>query len=440
MSIFSINDNSNYNSILSQAKANKESKENSKISFANAFLKQNASKLNEIQNANSQTLVRSEVLNSTNTTNTSNNTNFSISSKTSSPNYDISSEFKNSIYTLKYKQVDLSTDTAYGYSVDKDGYMGSDFNKAAGLPEDFKIHKSTLDEIYNFNEAQYQDIKEQLGISRYFTNIDMADTIKQYYNQFNQIVNHTFNDTNKTSFTEADINSMPKGYISVGYKGLDFLDQSNPYNALGLVNHSNTKVTNVFKTDDEFHEAQAIQMGMMGIDFYPQKLNISTQSLSQGALMEGGFNPDMSVYPQNEDGSYSKEALFMSFLKSEGGYMVAGKNTTIAPQAMNYNLNVAKQSIPKYSNVDFDDIMTGKVDFASLLKGYAQDGWLDADIYAMEKGVAWQNASIGYGGAWFDNQFNQAKANGWKASSESINSYVGSIMDRLNNLIGQTRV
>lgn len=440
MSIFSINDNSNYGSILSQAKASKESKENSKISFANAFLKQNASKLNEIQSANSQTLARSEILNSTNTTNTSNNTNFSISSKTSSPNYDISSEFKNSIYTLKYKQVDLNTDTAYGYSVDKDGYMGSDFNKAAGLPEDFKIHKSTLDEIYNFNEAQYQDIKEQLGISRYFTNIDMADTIKQYYNQFNQIVNHTFNDTNKTSFTEADINSMPKGYISVGYKGLDFLDQSNPYNALGLVNHSNTKVTNVFKTDDEFHEAQAIQMGMMGIDFYPQKLNISTQSLSQGALMEGGFNPDMSVYPQNEDGSYSKEALFMSFLKSEGGYMVAGKNTTIAPQAMNYNLNVAKQSIPKYSNVDFDDIMTGKVDFASLLKGYAQDGWLDADIYAMEKGVAWQNTSIGYGGAWFDNQFNQAKANGWKASNQSIDSYVNSIMDRLNNLLGQTRV
>ncbi|WP_435374001.1 Cj0814 family flagellar-dependent secreted protein [Campylobacter jejuni] len=388
MSIFSINDNSNYNSIFHKVKANKESKENSKISFANSFLKQNASKLNEIQSANSQTLARSEVLNSTNTTNTSNNTNFSTSSKTSSPNYDISSEFKNSIYTLKYKQADISntsTNTAYGYSVDKDGYMGEDFNKAAGLPEDFKIHKSTLDEIYNFNEAQYQDIKEQLGISRYFTNIDMAETIKQYYNQFNQIVNYAFNDTNKTSFTEADINSMPKGYISVGYKGLDFSDQSNPYNALGLVNHSNTKVTNVFKTDDEFHEAQAIQMGMMGIDFYPQKLNISTQSLSQGALMEGGFNLDMSVYPQNEDGSYSKEALFMSFLKSEGGYMVAGKNTTIAPQAMNYNLNVAKQSIPKYSNVDFDDIMTGKVDFASLLKGYTQDGWLDADIYAMKK-------------------------------------------------------
>ncbi|ECO2928325.1 hypothetical protein F0O79_08790, partial [Campylobacter coli] len=307
-------------------------------------------------------------------------------------------------------------------------------------PEDFKIHKSTLDEIYNFNEAQYQDIKEQLGISRYFTNIDMADTIKQYYNQFNQIVNHTFNDTNKTSFTEADINSMPKGYISVGYKGLDFSDQSNPYNALGLVNHSNTKVTNVFKTDDEFHEAQAIQMGMMGIDFYPQKLNISTQSLSQGALMEGGFNPDMSVYPQNEDGSYSKEALFMSFLKSYGsGQPVESSETTLNPKVEAYNRAMAKESF-NGDSIALNDIMTGKVDFASLLKGYAQDGWLDADIYAMEKGVAWQNTSIGYGGAWFDNQFNQAKANGWKASSESINSFADSIADRLNNLLEQTRV
>ncbi|EAH6487723.1 hypothetical protein EIS84_09240, partial [Campylobacter coli] len=129
MSIFSINDNSNYNSILSQAKANKESKENSKISFANSFLKQNASKLNEIQNANSQTLARSEVLNSG-------------SNSTLDTNYGLFSEFQNTVHTLKYKQADLSNSTkmAYGYSVDKNGYMGSDFNKAAGLPEDFKIH------------------------------------------------------------------------------------------------------------------------------------------------------------------------------------------------------------------------------------------------------------------------------------------------------------
>ncbi|EAL8087077.1 TPA: hypothetical protein SGX88_001461 [Campylobacter jejuni] len=418
MSIFSINDNSNYGSILSQAKANKESKENSKISFANAFLKQNASKLNEIQNANSQTLARSEVLNSTNTTNTSNNTNFSISSKTSSPNYDISSEFKNSIYTLKYKQADISntsTNTAYGYSVDKDGYMGSDFNKAAGLPNDFKIHKSTLDEIERFNQHGMAD--ETSG--NYYDSFDMVSIVKSYYNSFNQVISAFPND--KTSFSEADLEQLPKG--------LNY----------GRNENKEKIVKNIFNAE-QFHEAQAIKYSTMNLGMNLMKLDFSPQSMEQGPSNEGEFNPDMSVYPQNEDGNYSKEALFMSFLKSYPPFP-SPNQVVFSPEAKvrEAKLELEMKANPSFS-VSLDDIMTGKVDFASLLKGYAQDGWLDADIYAMEKGVAWQNTSIGYGGAWFDNQFNQAKANGWKASSESINSYVGSIMDRLNNLIGQTRV
>ncbi|EJX0895982.1 hypothetical protein QC540_000626 [Campylobacter jejuni] len=415
MSIFSINDNSNYGSILSQAKANKESKENSKISFTNAFLKQNASKLNEIQNANSQTLARSEVLNSTNTTNTSNNTNFSISSKTSSPNYDISSEFKNSIYTLKYKQTDLSTDTAYGYSVDKNGYMGSDFNKAAGLPEDFKIHKSTLDEIERFNQHGMAD--ETSG--NYYNSFDMASIVKSYYNSFNQVISAFPND--KTSFSEADLEQLPKG--------LNY----------GRNENKEKIVKNIFNAE-QFHEAQAIKYSTMNLGMNLMKLDFSPQSMEQDPSIEGEFNPDMSVYPQNEDGNYSKEALFMSFLKSYPPFP-SPNQVVFSPEAKvrEAKLELEMRANPSFS-VSLNDIMTGKVDFASLLKGYAQDGWLDADIYAMEKGVAWQNTSIGYGGAWFDNQFNQAKANGWKASSESINSYVGSIMDRLNNLIGQTRV
>ncbi|MCE7187218.1 hypothetical protein LZW00_07480 [Campylobacter coli] len=431
MSIFSINDNSNYNSILSQAKANKESKENSKISFANAFLKQNASKLNEIQNANSQTLARSEALNSTNTTNTSNNTNFSISSKTSFPNYDISSEFKNSIYTLKYKQVDLSTDTAYGYSVDKDGYMGSDFNKAAGLPEDFKIHKSTLDEIERYNTDLNAHTANYLGVSSYYSNIDMADTIRQYYSKFNQIINHSFGNSNKTSFSVEDLNSLPKGY-SIHNTDFKFMFQ----------NLDSQTITNFYNTQEQYDEMEQlgtiahINVGLQPLNFTPQSMQ--TQNLDENSA-KYTFNPDMSVYPQNEDGSYSKEDLFMSFLKSSGGEALEGGNTTLNPLVKAHIEAMTKESFDG-SLASLDDIMTGKVDFANLLKGYAQDGWLDADIYAMEKGVAWQNTSIGYGGALFDNQFNQAKANGWKASSESINSFADSIMDRLNNLIGQTRV
>ncbi|MBS4406645.1 Cj0814 family flagellar-dependent secreted protein [Campylobacter vulpis] len=404
MSIFSINDNSSYTSILSQAKASKESKENSKISFANAFLKQNASKLNEIQSANSQTLIKSEVLNSG-------------SNSTLDTNYGLFSEFQNTVHTLKYKQADLNNalSLAYGYSVDKNGYMGSDFNKAAGLPEDFKIHKSTLDEIERFNQNGMAS--ETSG--NYYDSFDMASIVKSHYNSFNQVISAFPND--KTSFSEADLEQLPKGLNDGCNENKEYI------------------VTHIFNAE-QFHEAQAIKYSTMNLGMNLMKLDFSPQSMEQGPSNEGEFNPDMSVYPQNEDGSYSKEALFMSFLKSYSP-IPSSNQVVLSPEAKvrEAKLELEMKANPSFS-VSLDDIMTGKVDFASLLKGYAQDGWLDASIYAMETGAKWQNIYVGNGGAWFDNQFNQAKANGWKASSESINSFVDSIMDRLNNLMGQTRV
>ncbi|EIX0413814.1 hypothetical protein MG005_000907 [Campylobacter coli] len=442
MSIFSINDNSNYTSILSQAKANKESKENSKISFANAFLKQNASKLNEIQSANSQTLARSEVLNSTNTTNTSNNTNFSISSKTSSPNYDISSEFKNSIYTLKYKQADISTstNTAYGYSVDKDGYMGSDFNKAAGLPEDFKIHKSTLDEIKKAaeNEPYIADMKQYFGVSEYYTNIDMAETIKQYYNLFSNALGQSF-PNDKTSFSEADINSMPKGYAINGIKSMDFNDPSNRMNITHLRDFSNSLISNVYKTPEQAKEADEIWLdsGCMIKGLSSETLGLSLEEIKNVSKGEDWqFNPDMSVYPQNEDGSYSKETLFMSFLKSQGGQPVESIKTTLNPKVEAYNRAMAKESFSGPA-IHLDSIMTGKSDFKSFFRYWAERGIEEGDLYMYENNIPKESAM----GNWaLDAEIKQAIANGWKAKPSTINSYADSIMDRLNNLIGQTRV
>ncbi|RTI52663.1 Cj0814 family flagellar-dependent secreted protein [Campylobacter jejuni] len=443
MSIFSINDNSNYNSILSQAKANKESKENSKISFANAFLKQNASKLSDIESKNSQTLARSEVLNSTNTTNTSNNTNFSISSKTSSPNYDISSEFKNSIYTLKYKQADISntsTNTAYGYSVDKDGYMGSDFNKAAGLPEDFKIHKSTLDEIKKAaeNEPYIADMKQYFGVSEYYTNIDMAETIKQYYNLFSNALSQSF-PNDKTSFSEADINSMPKGYAINGIKSMDFNDPNNRMNITHLKDFSGALVSNVYQTSEQAEKADDLwaDSGNMINGLKPETLGLSLEEIKNVSKGEDWqFNPDMSVYPQNEDGSYSKEALFMSFLKSQGGQPIESPKTTLNPTIEAYNRAMAKESFSGPA-IHLDSIMTGKSDFKSFFRYWAERGIAEGDLYMYENNIPKESAM----GNWaLDAEIKQALANGWKAKPSTINSYADSIMDRLNNLIGQTRV
>ncbi|EAI0803786.1 hypothetical protein ABU944_000759 [Campylobacter jejuni] len=448
MSIFSINDNSNYNSILSQAKANKESKENSKISFANAFLKQNASKLNEIQNANSQTLARSEVLNSTNTTNTSNNTNFSISSKTSSPNYDISSEFKNSIYTLKYKQADTSNivSLAYGYGVDANGYMGSDFNKAAGLPEDFKIHKSTLDEIKKAaeNDPVASSIKEYLGVSEYYTNIDMAETIKQYYNLFSNALGQSF-PNDKTSFSEADINSMPSGYAIDGfYNGYGAFKhpdaiRNDDIAIKSIADYSNVLISNIYRSQEQLNEANSIYSDSAGLisGIKPETLGLSLEEIKNVSKGEDWqFNPDMSVYPQNEDGSYSKEALFMSLIKSQEGRILYSPKTTLNPTIEAYNRAMAKESFSGPA-IHLDSIMTGKSDFKSFFRYWAERGIAEGDLYMYENNIPKESAM----GNWaLDAEIKQALANGWKAKPSTINSYADSIMDRLNNLLGQTRV
>ncbi|EMV9268276.1 hypothetical protein AADU59_001168, partial [Campylobacter coli] len=408
----------------------------------NAFLKQNASKLNEIQNANSQTLARSEVLNSTNTTNTSNNTNFSISSKTSSPNYNISSEFKNSIYTLKYKQADTSNivSLAYGYGVDANGYMGSDFNKAAGLPEDFKIHKSTLDEIERVAENNFYDTKtkEYLGVDKYYDNIDMAETIKQYYNLFSNALSQSF-PNDKTSFSEADINSMPSGYAVGGDKCMNFNDPNNRMNITHLKDFSGALVSNVYQTPEQVKEADDLwaDSGNMINGLKPQTLGLSLEEIKNVSKGEDWqFNPDMSFYPKNEDGTYTKEDLFMSFLKAQNGQPVESLNTTLNPKVEAYNRAMAKESF-NGDSIALNDIMTGKVDFASLLKYELDRGYMAGELYMYEKGISPKQAL----GNWaLDAEIKQALANGWKASSESINSYVDSIMDRLNNLMGQTKV
>ncbi|WP_079862385.1 Cj0814 family flagellar-dependent secreted protein, partial [Campylobacter jejuni] len=438
---------------------NKESKENSKISFANAFLKQNASKLSDIESKNSQTLARSEILsnnnalsNNSNSTNISNssNTNLSINNatKTSSPNYDISSEFKNSIYTLKYKQADTSNivSLAYGYGVDANGYMGSDFNKAAGLPEDFKIHKSTLDEIKKAaeNDPVASSIKEYSGVSEYYTNIDMAETIKQYYNLFSNALGQSF-PNDKTSFSEADINSMPSGYAIDGfYNGYGAFKhpdaiRNDDIAIKSIADYSNVLISNIYRSQEQLNEANSIYSDSAGLisGIKPETLGLSLEEIKNVSKGEDWqFNPDMSVYPQNEDGSYSKEALFMSLIKSQEGRILYSPKTTLNPTIEAYNRAMAKESFSGPA-IHLDSIMTGKSDFKSFFRYWAERGIAEGDLYMYENNIPKESAM----GNWaLDAEIKQALANGWKAKPSTINSYADSIMDRLNNLIGQTRV
>ncbi|UWN25575.1 flagellar biosynthesis protein FlgG [Campylobacter jejuni] len=100
----------------------------------------------------------------------------------------------------------------------------------------------------------------------------------------------------------------------------------------------------------------------------PKTLGLSLEEIKNVSKGEDWqFKPDMSFYPKNEDGTYTKEALFMSFLKAQNGQPVESPKTTLNPKVEAYNTAMTKESFSTTS-VDLTDIMTGKVDFASLLR------------------------------------------------------------------------
>ncbi|ELM7207268.1 hypothetical protein Q2X99_001759, partial [Campylobacter jejuni] len=111
---------------------------------------------------------------------------------------------------------------------------------------------------------------------------------------------------------------MPSGYGVSGTQWMDFNNPSNRMNITGLKDFSNSLISNVYKTPEQAKEADDLwaDSGYMIDGLLPKTLGLSLEEIKNVSKGEDWqFNPDMSVYPQNEDGSYSKETLFMSFLK-----------------------------------------------------------------------------------------------------------------------------
>ena len=202
-----------------------------------------------------------------------------------------------------------TTTTAYGYSVDSKGFMGADFNKAAGLPQDFKIHKSTLDEfveVSHKNTAWNATLHKNLIAAQqgkitepsYYKNIDVAANFGAYYAQFESVVR-----TSKSTFSPSDLADLPKGF-------------STNDSAFSANNVSLGSVSNVYKNNDELNKIndlnESLPAGVSGV--YIQRLDFSPKTSDNGAD-DFTFSPDMSVY-ERDDGLYSREAVFVSFLKS----------------------------------------------------------------------------------------------------------------------------
>ncbi|MDD7090918.1 Cj0814 family flagellar-dependent secreted protein [Campylobacter sp.] len=247
-------------------------------------------------------------------------------------------------------QATIRTATAYGYSVDSKGFMGSDFNKAAGLPQDFKIHKSTLDAINNKTQEYCQKTSWLTGTNIVATNIDYADTVGQYYKLFENFV-----DTSKKSYTNAELSRLPSGYADTRpslFVAGDIVE----------IDFRDAQITHIFNKQDTEQLRQTASFSQ-GVD--TGLVREIYFKIPQGLHGDNAFDHDMSVY-DSQDGTYSIESMFVSFMHSQGGGMLMGGKSSL-----NTEIPVRQtfRTMPIYS---LADVVSNK---------QTQQDWLDLDTF-----------------------------------------------------------
>ena len=244
----------------------------------------------------------------------------------------------------------VSQATAYGYSVDSKGFMGADFNKAAGLPQDFKIHKSTLDAINNKTQEYCQKTSWLTGTNIVATNIDYADTVGQYYRLFENFV-----DTSKKSYTNAELSKLPSGYADTRPSPLVAGD-------IVEIDFRDAQITHIFSKQDTEQLRQTASFSQ-GVD--TGLVREIYFKIPQGLHGDNAFDHDMSVY-DSQDGTYSIESMFVSFMHSQGGGMLIGGESSLNTEIP---VRQAFRTTPIYS---LADVINNK---------QAQQDWLDLDTF-----------------------------------------------------------
>ena len=304
---------------------------------------------------------------------------------------------QNSLSSLNFNDLQ-----AYGYTVDKAGFMGADFNKAAGLPKDFKIHKSTLDELNRFAERNHvlNRIKSKDEQIKIFDNIDMADTIKHYYRLFDQMTSALGDD--KKSYTLADIGKLPKGYSTKGTS----------YDAKGhlLKDLSNSTISNIYSSSDELNSAKSLskELSSAGVRLIVKEVDFTMSEAGD----EFSFNPDMSVYQADE--GYSKEALFMGFLRSSRPLPSDSAKTKLSSAALN---DISSTGEHKEYFVDFEKVGKDSESIKALIKERLKE--LTLLMYARSKNTSAESVT--------SNEYEK-----FKPTSEDINSLANSWSGRIS--------
>lgn len=414
-SIFSTQNEAN--SIAQIALTKKQQQENSGAKFGNVLFEKQLTKLSDLANANTMLLAKSSLTAEQTPINTDNlNAQNNLFVLKFSTNQSVSKT--NDILSSLLASVNENTanPTLYGYSVDSKGFMGLDFNLAAGLPQDFKIHSSTLEEICNINtnHSILKQTAEYYGQPSYFSNIDIAYTFKWNYALFSQLADLSFG--GKTSFSETDLAALPKGYSR------DYHHTDSMYDKVTQM----PKLTAIYKDEQALKEAQElgwelfknsveVVIGAQEIDWTPQRLN--------GEKTWQPFNPDMSMYKNGEN--YTLEALFVSFMN---GNVINGGQTQINPYIETMQRLIEKEGERiSIMLTSFEKLAKGEANLNEILKAALEKGLLDMDLYANEQGKRLSKMTNPTELESFYDEFKTAQANGYKPNQTKATTYINNL-------------
>ncbi|TKX30025.1 Cj0814 family flagellar-dependent secreted protein [Campylobacter estrildidarum] len=268
------------------------------------------------------------------------------------------------------KEGSNTSNKVLGYEVDKDGYFTSEFNKAAGIPEDIKIHSSTMESLV-LNWASNEDPL------RVFRHIDIAKTIGNAYKILSQVVGEDVLNS-KDSFTLDEIAKFPQGYKynAQTMQVINTYDNiKNTFNEMSLeeknsIINQRIDISYLFNnTHEEFTKNEAATHDIFGgIDDFnttPTKYTNSDGSITKGGLLIALINANMYII----DGEASSNGKIQGFDKSMSAEDIKKYNPANDPKAIG-EFSISFKPSLKISNSISNENDNSAKGFDELFKNY----------------------------------------------------------------------
>ncbi|XAK38483.1 hypothetical protein AAID93_03935 [Campylobacter coli] len=214
-----------------------------------------------------------------------------------------------------------------GYGVDKDGFFTSDFNEAAGLPQDYKIYAKDVESFVKFQESGEQFLAM-------YSKIDIAKTFKNAYKVFSQLAPQTSN----SSFSAQDLANIPYAFTVDKNLNISKTYTFEEYSKNFLtINHKGNLTFNTMK-----NLGISIGVKLMPIDANSIFYNDSVAFINK------------NVY-KNLDGSVDKGGVLMAFVNntnfstSYGTFLLKGE-TNLLGKLINIDGNTNEAELKEFQN------------------------------------------------------------------------------------------